>query len=266
MPGTVLILSKAFQTATSPQGADPTGCRSTIRREPRSCSRNGSGPRWGCPSPGGSCGTRTPRPAPDVLRGLPGREPTGPTSPGQSFEHDPNAQFVPAAGAPVPGSYEERDFTIAPNEDNGRLDLHLQWPAGETELGPDDLDLRLYRRSEPRHLRADRELDQCRRARGSHRRRSTARRLQAPGRELVRDQRGGQELDRDAFVRASHRAGAGDARSVEPALHYPERQEGQRGGDGRSWRDLVEVDLRGCTSGGAGAGGMPPQPKPSSAG
>ena len=30
--------------------------------------------------------------------------------------------------------------------------------------------------------------------------------------------------------------------------------------------ETVQVDLRGCTSGGAGAGGMPPQPKPSSAG
>ena len=55
---------------------------------------------------------------------------------------------MPAAGAPVPGSYEERDFTIAPTEDNGRLDLHLEWPSGETELGPDDLDLRLYRRND----------------------------------------------------------------------------------------------------------------------
>ena len=145
LPGTVLTLSKTFQTATSPQGTDSNGLAIydpagtpilfTDRLETELVVPESGAFEWHV----------NPSTRPNVLRGSPGREPTGPTSEPQSFEHDPAEPLLPGAGAPVPGTYEERDFTIADNEDNGRLDLHLEWPLGETELGPDDLDLRLYR-------------------------------------------------------------------------------------------------------------------------
>ncbi len=147
-PGTVLTLSKTFQTATSPQAPDANGLAIfdpagtpilfTDQLETELVVGESGRFRWDV----------NPSTRPAVLQGRPGRVPTGPTSPPQSFEHDPNAPLVPAAGAPVPGSYEERDFVIAPNEDNGSLNVHLEWPSGETELGPDDLDLRVYRKNE----------------------------------------------------------------------------------------------------------------------
>jgi len=147
-PGTELTLSKEFLTETSPRGTDPNGLpvfdpagepiAFTDRLETEMVVGDAGRFRWHV----------NPSTRPDVLRGMPGREPAGPTTAPQSFQHDPAAPLVPAAGAPVPGSYEERDFTIAPTEDNGRLDLHLEWPIGETELGPDDLDLRLFRQND----------------------------------------------------------------------------------------------------------------------
>jgi hypothetical protein len=147
-PGTRLTLSKEFQTATSPQSPDESGLPSydpageprlfTDRLETKMTVGESGEFDWHV----------NPSTRPNVLRGLPGREATGPTSANRTFAHDPNAPFEPGLGAPLPTSYEERDFTIAPNEDNGRLDLHVEWPAGTTELGPDDLDLRLYRKND----------------------------------------------------------------------------------------------------------------------
>jgi hypothetical protein len=148
VPGTRLTLSKTFRTATSPQGRDSNGLRIFDPAGTPILFTDRLETKMVVPASGQFEWHTNPSTRPDVLRGLPGREPTGPTSPPQSFEHDPSAPFEPAAGAPVPGSYEERDFTIPPTDDNGRLDLHLEWPMGETELGPDDLDLRLYRRND----------------------------------------------------------------------------------------------------------------------
>ncbi len=147
-PGTVLTLTKAFRTATSPQAPDENGLPIFDPNGEPILFIDRLVTRLLVPKSGRFVWHVNPSTRPDVLRGRPGRVATGPPSQPQSFAHDPAAPFVPAAGAPVPGSYEERDFEIAANEDNGRLDLHLQWPSGETELGPDDLDLRLYRRNE----------------------------------------------------------------------------------------------------------------------
>ena len=229
----MLTLSKTFQTATSQQGTDANGLAIYDPAGTPILFTDRLETQMVVPASGRFVWHTNPSTRPDVLRGLPGREPTGPTSPPQSFQHDPNAPFMPAAGAPVPGSYEERDFTIPSTDDNGRLDLHLEWPSGETELGPDDLDLRLYRRNELGTYEQIASSTNAGGAGGPHRRRSTAGRLPVPSRELVRDQRGGQELDRDPLVRASNRARAGDARSVEPGLRGAEGQDGHRGGDGR---------------------------------
>ena len=112
VPGTVLTLSKTFQTATSPQGTDANGLPIYDPAGTPILFTDRLKTQMVVPASGRFVWHTNPSTRPDVLRGLPGREPTGPTSPPQSFEHDPNAPFVPAAGAPVPGSYEERDFTI----------------------------------------------------------------------------------------------------------------------------------------------------------
>jgi murein tripeptide amidase MpaA len=265
VPGTVLILSKAFQTATSPRGADPNGLPIYDPAGTPLVFTEWLRTQMVVPESGRFVWHTNPSTRPDVLRGLPGREPTGPTSPGQSFEHDPNAQFVPAAGAPVPGSYEERDFTIAPDEDNGRLDLHLQWPAGETELGPDDLDLRLYRRSEL----------------GTYEQIASSTNAGGPEDLTVVDPPPGAYRLRVENWFATNE----EAKNWTATLSFAPPTEPVPGTH-EAWSlrcttpngkkdseavtvdrgETVNVDLRGCTSGGAGAGGIPPQPKPSSAG
>ena len=147
-PGTVLTLSKEFLTATSPRGADSNGLAVFDPNGEPILFADRLETQMVVPDSGRFEWHVNPSTRPDVLQGTPGREPTGPTTAPQSFSHDPSATFEPGLGAPAPGTYEERDFTISPSEDNGRLDLHLEWPMGETELGSDDLDLRLYRRND----------------------------------------------------------------------------------------------------------------------
>ena len=265
VPGTVLTLSKTFKTATSPQGADANGLPIYDPAGTPILFTDRLETKMVVPSSGRFEWHTNPSTRPDVLRGLPGREPTGPTSPPQSFEHDPNAPFVPAAGAPVPGSYEERDFTIAPTEDNGRLDLHLEWPSGETELGPDDLDLRLYRRNDL----------------GTYEQVASSTNAGGPEDLAVVDPPPGAYRLRVENWYATNEEAKNWTATLSfspPTAPVPGTREAWslscRTPKGKTDTAAVtvdrgrvaSVDLRGCKPGGAGTGGTPPKPKPTTTG
>ena len=262
VPGTVLTLSKTFQTATSPQGADANGLRIYDPAGTPILFTDRLKTQMVVPASGRFVWHTNPSTRPDVLRGLPGRESTGPTSPPQSFQHDPSAPFVPAAGAPVPGSYEERDFTIPSTDDNGRLDLHLEWPAGETELGPDDLDLRLYRRNDL----------------GTYEQVASSTNAGGPEDLTVVDPPPGDYRLRVENWYATNEEAKNWTATLSfgpPTAPVPGTHEAWsmscRTPQGKTDTaavtvdrgEAVTVDLRGCTSGGGGSGGMPPKPKPS---
>ena len=148
VPGTLLRLSKSFQTATSPQSPNADGL-SVYDPEGQPILFTDTLETEMVVPPSGTFEWHVnPSTRPDVLRGTPGRDPAGPTSPSQTFQHDPSSPFVPGGGAPIPASYEERDFTIAEGTDNGRLDLLVEWPPGENDVfGAEDLDVHLYRKN-----------------------------------------------------------------------------------------------------------------------
>ena len=159
-PGTRLTLTKSFATATSPRGKDENGL--------------------GIFDPGGLPATFTdtltstmavsdsgsfewhvnPSTRPNVAKGVPGRTARGPRTADFSIARNPakTPVFQPspagtAGGAAAsPGSFEDNDFTIAPNEDNGAVTVQIQWPGTGTSLPGDvsdeDLDLYLLRQND----------------------------------------------------------------------------------------------------------------------
>ena len=160
-PGSKLTLTKTFATATSPRGRDanglavydPAGTPLTFQDTLTTTLTVGeSGTfEWHV----------NPSTRPAVAKGVEGRPARGPRTADRTIFHDPEATFEPSPAATAsgmtatPGSFEDRDFTIAPTEDNGAVSVAIQWPGngsmvgaeGVEEVSDEDLDLYLLRKN-----------------------------------------------------------------------------------------------------------------------
>ena len=82
--------------------------------------------------------------ADDALPGYTGRfdtEPGPPTGPPTADFTFQSTGSVPGAGSRLPGTYETKAFTIAPDDGNAQVKVRVDWPSSG-----DDFDLYLYRR------------------------------------------------------------------------------------------------------------------------
>jgi hypothetical protein len=134
-PGTELRLTKSFEMFTSPRPENnwiPVSFTDSLA----STMRPGEDGRFSWHV--------NPSTRPIAEKGLPGRTVDGrPSSAPKEFESS-GIPFPPNAGEDVPGTYEERQFTIPATEDNGVGILRIEYPEGP---GVSDLDLFVYKKA-----------------------------------------------------------------------------------------------------------------------